>query len=816
MASSTTPASRDQPLWTPPKPLPDVSLPPLKVYNSLTRRKEAFVPLDPSGKKVTWYCCGPTVYDAGHLGHARNYVTTDVLRRIMRDYFGYDVQFVQNVTDVDDKIILRGRQQHLLEEFKSKNPAITPDVLAAVFAAWNAYFKSKVSPDSEATPEIYQQWAQEKYPELISLILKEEELKASPSSEAVEEVTLDEKTTKLKMHLTTLFTASRALLASSKIQAEELYAATSSVLLPYLDTLNQNREYEPEVFSKLSSYWERHFNEDMATLNVVPPTTTTRVSEFIPENVAFVEKLVNKGFAYPTADGSVYFDIAAYEAAGHHYAKLQPWNRGDEGLMADGEGALTSDKTTTLPTTVDTTAETKVLQSKKNKQDFALWKASRQGEPSWESPWGKGRPGWHIECSVMCSEVLGGQVDIHSGGIDLAFPHHDNEIAQSEAYWDGCCDAQETLDNKHQWINYFLHMGHLQIHGSKMSKSLKNFVSIRDALDRGGWTPRGLRIVFLMGGWKEGIEVREGVLAEAKAWETTIGKFFSNVKALIAEEEEREKSGEKIPQLFGELENNIHKQLDLARENLHNALCDNFNTPVAMKVLSDLVSETNKYMAATKALSPVKEIARWITRIVNIFGLDGASASDKTGWSESSSRGAVSDAQDISLPYLRALSSFRDAVRQIAIANPSDASSKQLLQLSDKLRDYDLASLGVSLDDRDSADGKPALIKFVAAEELIAAREEKERKAREREAKKEEARKLKEEEERKKLEAAKLDPREMFKVGEEAEKWSEWDEEGLPFKDKEGVEVTKSRGKALRKAWERQKKAHEGWLKSQQ
>jgi len=457
-----------------------------------------------------------------------------------------------------------------------------------VSGAWAAYLKKNTAAGDDVTPGIFENWATSTQKEIMGLILKERERKLNPSSKAEEEeeVILDEKSTKLKMHLTTLDTAS-LVLQNIPEDSKDFWSATSSILLPYLDSLNQGREYPPEVFSKLTSYWENHFNEDMATLNVLPPTTVTRVSEFIPENVAFVKKLVDKGFAYPTADGSVYFDIAAYEAAGHHYAKLQPWNRGDESLIADGEGALTSDKSAAPPNTVEVGEEgkQKLPTSKKTPQDFALWKAfkaEKPGEPSWDSPWGKGRPGWHIECSVMCSEVLGGQVDIHSGGIDLAFPHHDNEIAQSEAYWDGyvlsktssssesdsadhgrCCDTPKTADGKHQWVNYFLHMGHLSIHGSKMSKSLKNFVSIRDALTRGGWTPRGLRIVFLLGGWKEGIEVREGVLMEAKSWEATIAKFFSNVKALIAEEEEEEKRGNRSKQLFGPLEHAIYKEYPL-------------------------------------------------------------------------------------------------------------------------------------------------------------------------------------------------------------------------------------------------------------
>lgn len=445
----------------------------------------------------------------------------------------------------------------MLDEFVVGNPQITPEIVATVEKAWNAYLTKNVTEVSVA-PSDFQQWVGKEHKDLMDLLAKEEARKANTAAQEQEEdIVLDEKSTKLKMHLNTLLTASGAISGASGISAEGFYAATSSVLLPYLDVLHKNRDFPPEVFAKLSSYWERHFNEDMTTLNVLPPTVTTRVSEFIPENVAFVEKLVQKGFAYPTANGSVYFDIGRYESTGHHYAKLQPWNRGNEGLIADGEGALT-EEASTLPNTSEN--KPSLPKEKKSKHDFALWKSSKEGEPSWDSPWGKGRPGWHIECSVMCSEVLGGQIDIHSGGIDLAFPHHDNEIAQSEAYWDGCCEgAHPGADGKHQWINYFLHMGHLHIHGSKMSKSLKNFVSIRDALQRGDWTSRRLRIVFLLGGWKEGIEVREGVVAEARTWETTLSKFFTNVKGLVAEEEAYEASGAVSAHPWGEQERVLAK-----------------------------------------------------------------------------------------------------------------------------------------------------------------------------------------------------------------------------------------------------------------
>lgn len=224
-----------------------------------------------------------------------------------------------------------------------------------------------------------------------------------------------------------------------------------------------------------------------------------------------------------------------------------------------------------------------------------------------------------------------------------------------------------------------------------------------------------------------------------------------------------------------------------------------------MKILMDLISSTNKYLSPSlpqtqKSLSPVIEVATWITRIVNIFGLD-STTSPTIGWSEQSTDAEVGS--EGVLPHLRVLSSFRDTVRIIASKN----SLSELLSLSDRVRD-DLAPLGVALDDREI--GKPALIKFVPASELLAAREEKAEKAR----KKEEARIKKEEEDRKKAEAAKVSPTDMYKVGEEAGKWIEWDEDGVPTKDKDGVEVTKSRRKALAKGWERQKKAHEAWVKA--
>ena len=249
--------------WCPPCP-PDK--PQLMIYNSLTRTKVPFVPMDPLGKVITMYVCGPTVYDAAHLGHARTYLQFDVMRRILRDALGYDVNYVMNVTDVDDKIIMRSAER-----------GVSPETLA--------------------------------------------------------------------------------------------------------------RE------------WEHAFLEDMTALGVERPTSMPRVTEYVPEIVAFVEKIVANGFAYAD-QGSVYFDTVAFGKAGYDYGKLVPESIGSAELMAESEGKL----------------GILLGGGKKDPRDFALWKASKPGEPTWPSPWGDGRPGWHIECSVMASDLMGPSMDIHGGG----------------------------------------------------------------------------------------------------------------------------------------------------------------------------------------------------------------------------------------------------------------------------------------------------------------------------------------------------------------------------------------------------------------
>ncbi|TFK25515.1 cysteinyl-tRNA synthetase [Coprinopsis marcescibilis] len=795
--------NRDPPTWTPPRD-PVSSSTPLVLYNSLTRTKSPFVPVDASGRKVTWYCCGPTVYDAGHLGHARNYLTTDVLRRIMRDYFGYEVEFVQNVTDVDDKIIKRARERHFFNQYKLEHPKLDAQVFAETRSAFDKFARNtKGFPFDTVSIDQVPEW-----------MLSQKELLENPI--------LDEDQTIFKVRILALDSVANALRSApneGSMDPEKYWSMVDSVLSVYLGDVKKG-DISPEqhaIFADYAAYWENHFNEDLRTLNILPPTVTTRVSEYIPENIAFVEQIIDNGFAYAIPGGTVYFDVNAFEKAGHYYAKLEPGNRKGDANQEESvlpPAPVSQDQAQPTVSAADAEIENEKAQ-KRSPRDFALWKKSRVGEPGWESPWGYGRPGWHIECSAMASQVLGAQFDVHSGGIDLAFPHHDNELAQAEAYWHK--DPKESAKPV-QWVNYFIHMGHLSIAGSKMSKSLKNFVTIRDAIATGDWTARKLRILFMLGGWKGGLEISQNFRAEVDLWEKTVSNFFSNVEALTRESESSD--GPRQKHLFRPQEKQLRQDLEAAQKQLHASLCDSFNTGPALSAILDLIGKTNTYLknnqksasnpTAYFSLAAVQEVARWVTKMLQVFGLSTTTGADAIGWGVDSSTGSdsVQNKESIALPYVQVLSRFRDEVKALAIANKSVPVCQDLLKLSDSLRDGQLLQLGVALEDRDSSIGEQALIKFGDPAELIAAREAKFQAQLEKEAKKQAAKAEAERLEKEKAEKAKLRPQDMFRT----EEYSEWDEDGVPTKDSHGEEVTKSKKKTLKKAWDKQKKLYDSSL----
>ena len=402
-----------------------------------------------------------------------------------------------------------------------------------------------------------------------------------------------------------------------------------------------------------------------------------------------------------------------------------------------------------------------------------------------------------------------------------------SELAQSEAHW-------SSKEGGHQWVNYFLHMGHLSISGSKMSKSLKNFTTIREALARGDWNARSLRIIFLLGGWHDGIEITDDMRKGGASWESYVTNFFYKVRDL-----------EVHPNIgsSGAEDEKVRKAFEAAKKKVHNALADSFDTPSAMRAISSLITDYNSTDKAGLSDDVSFDIARYITRMVRIFGLDGsADAYDGgIGWagidipSEAKefvyavsrdrdevrkhavagdlSREVLEDIlaqhkpaqkqEAAAVPYAEVLSTFQENLRDLAAKK---APTKDFLTLCDQLRDTHLWDLGIYLEDRENA---PAMVRPVDAE-LQAARDQKEAVAR---AKAEAKAKREAEEAEKKAklaEQAKIHPKDMFRTAE----YSAWDDEGLPTKDAKGEEVTKGKSKKLKKEWEKQKKLFEEHAKS--
>jgi len=328
---------------------------PLRFYNTLSRCEEDFHPLDPSGRKVQLYCCGPTVYDYAHIGNFRTFIFQDLLRRHL-EARGYDVQHVMNITDVEDKIIRTVRES-----------------------------------------------------------------------------------------------------------GKTLMAVT--------------RRFETEFLKNLDA------------LTCLRPKIMPRATEHVAEMIELIRRLEQSGFAYQAADGSVYFSIEKFPG----YGRLSRLDR--EHLKP---GARVSQDE----------------HAREAYGDFALWKAHSEndGEVSWESPWGKGRPGWHIECSCMSMKHLGQTLDIHCGGEDLIFPHHEDEIAQSEAA------------TGKPFVRFWLHSAHLLVDGQKMSKSAGNFHTVRDLLAR-GYTGREIRYVMISAHYRlplnftmDGLNAARQTLQRLDAW----------------------------------------------------------------------------------------------------------------------------------------------------------------------------------------------------------------------------------------------------------------------------------------------------------
>ncbi|XP_071452859.1 cysteine--tRNA ligase, cytoplasmic [Hetaerina americana] len=730
-------AKRAQPKWVSPK---ESSRTTLKLYNSLTRQKEEFIPKN--GMQVRWYSCGPTVYDASHMGHARSYISFDILRRVLSDYFGYDVMYVMNVTDIDDKIIKRARQNHLYSEYLRKDHSLDRIIEDAnkVMKLFMEKLGTTTDPDKKTMLSNMLSKVSEAISKLMNAVTENERAKVRDAKKGFME------------------------------ESKDLFSE-------WLDHMYGSTVEDNSIFSKLPRYWESEFHKDMESLNVLPPSVLTRVSEYVPEIVKYTERIIENGLAY-VSNGSVYFDVLKFDQKSNHfYAKLVPEAYGDSKSLEEGEGDLSI--------SVDQLSE------KRSPNDFALWKASKAGEPSWESPWGMGRPGWHIECSVMASAICGDTLDIHTGGVDLKFPHHDNELAQAEAYYD--CE---------QWVQYFLHSGHLTIAGCKMSKSLKNFVTIKEALKKN--TARQLRLAFLLHSWKDTLDYSQNTMDMAVQYEKSLNEFFLTVKDLTRN---LSTSQPEALEKWHEQELGLNTKFHETVFAVHVALCDNVDTRTTLDAVRDLISACNVYLREKQKDSKepnlllLQDIAKYVTNLFKIFGV--APTDNTVGFPISTNK--TENVEELVLPYLTILADFRQSVRQQARSVKATA----ILEECDKLRDETLPNLGVRLEDHE---GRGAVVKLVDRETLM----------REREAKKAAEDEKLAEKERKKAEQAllqaqkdaqrKIPPSEMFLS--QKESYSKFDEKGIPTHDAQGNELSKGQIKKLQKLHQAQEKKYAEYLSS--
>ncbi|NXX32939.1 SYCM protein, partial [Nicator chloris] len=428
----------------------------------------------------------------------------------------------------------------------------------------------------------------------------------------------------------------------------------------------------------LARIYEEDFKQDMAALKVLPPTVYMRVTDNIPEIISFIKRIISSGQAYATSQGNVYFDVKSW---GKRY------------------GVLTAVNPDTQDEAVDS--------DKQHGKDFALWKAAKPQELSWNSPWGKGRPGWHIECSTISSAVFGKQLDIHTGGIDLAFPHHENEIAQCEVYHQ--CE---------QWGNYFLHSGHLHIKGSqeKMSKSLKNYITIKDFLKKG--SSDQFRMFCLRGRYSSDIlstimpsflfflavEFSEESMEDAKNLLQAISSFIRDANAYIKGQLVCDPVREDI----------LWERLANTKVTVKAAFADDFDTSRAVAAIMDLIHHGNRQLkAVTKdAGSPRSSVVygsiiSYIEGFFNALGISFGERQVAVGGDKSAVLSHV----------IEELVRFRMKVRHYALALPETADAvpveepkqeqkekrkqlmrerKPLLEACDSLRG-DLAAFGIHI-----------------------------------------------------------------------------------------------------------------------
>jgi cysteinyl-tRNA synthetase len=423
----------------------------LRVYNTLSRKKEEFTPINPP--QVGMYACGVTVYDYCHIGHARAAVAFDVVARYLR-YSGYDVTYVRNYTDIDDKIINRSNEQGV-------------------------------------------DWKE---------------------------------------------------LAQTFIEAHD---------------------------------------RDMTALGVQRADVEPRATAYMAQIIDTVNALVERGFAYEV-DGDVYFEVDRFEA----YGKLSKRNLDD---MQAG-------------------ARVDVDERKKSPLDFALWKSSKPDEPWWDSPWGKGRPGWHIECSAMSASILGQPFDIHGGGKDLIFPHHENEIAQSEAAFG------------REFVRYWMHNGFVNVESEKMSKSLGNFFTIREVLER--YRPEVVRLFLLSTHYRSPLDFSDKALEEAAVRYERFMNLFARAGRVASEDRGLDEAEE----------HSVRTLIDETEPAFRRAMDDDFNSAgaighlfTALGVLNAVVDKADAE-ARGVSIKWKETVERFFKRIGQVLGFFEKGFAEEKAW----------------------------------------------------------------------------------------------------------------------------------------------------------------------------------------
>ena len=408
---------------------------PMKIYNTLTRQKEEFVPLEPGVAKI--YCCGPTVYDRIHIGNARPICVFDVLRRYL-EYRGYEVKFVQNFTDIDDKLIKKANEEGI-----------------------------------------------------------------------------------------------------TVAEVAERYIA--------------------------------EYKKDAEGLGVRPANVHPRATEVVDKIIEIVSHLVEQGYAYES-NGDVYFRVHKFE----DYGKLShmPIEDLEAGSRVD------------------------VSEIKEDPLDFALWKAAKPGEPYWESPWGKGRPGWHIECTAMIQKHLGETIDIHCGGQDLTFPHHEDEIAQGE-----CCTGKP-------YARYWMHNGFINVDNQKMSKSLGNFFTVRDIAKE--FDLEAVRMFMLSAQYRSPINFSREMIEQAKASLDRLYTARDHYLFLLQNANEGE---------MGEKEQALLEKVNAAREGFDAAMDDDLNTADAMGKMFELVREANVELDENSPKQAISAVLDALNEMAGVFGI---------------------------------------------------------------------------------------------------------------------------------------------------------------------------------------------------